>query len=400
VNIAAPAVARTEAGGMLERAASASFLLFVAALPWSIAAMTIAAALCGVLTLALWLARRVAWRSLTPIFWETLGWLAALSLATLFAVDPSASATRLGKGFLPLLVALAATHSATARAGGRALGVLLGSATLAALAGWVGFALRGASFTERASGPVGHYMTFGGQLLLVLCVAAGLAAAARDRRWRLAALACGGLCLLALSATFTRSAWLGLIAALALILTLTRPRWLVALAVVVALIALLAPTQYRARFASAFDPEHPFNRERLLMWQAGAHMFRDHPITGVGLQDLSTLYDRYRLPAARERVGHLDNDVVQIAASMGVVGLVAFVALMAGLFRAAAAGIARARATPGIVYGVKLGVLAALTGFLVAGLFEFNVGDEELMYMLFTLVGIAWAAREWGPQCG
>jgi len=38
---------------------------------------------------------------------------------------------------------------------------------------------------------------------------------------------------------------------------------------------------------------------------------------------------------------------------------------------------------------------AALVGFLVAGLFEWNFGDEELLYMLYTLIGLAWAARNW-----
>jgi hypothetical protein len=38
-------------------------------------------------------------------------------------------------------------------------------------------------------------------------------------------------------------------------------------------------------------------------------------------------------------------------------------------------------------------VLAALLGFLVAGVFEWNFGDEELLYPLYTLVGLAWAAH-------
>ena len=44
---------------------------------------------------------------------------------------------------------------------------------------------------------------------------------------------------------------------------------------------------------------------------------------------------------------------------------------------------------------MKLGVTAALAGFLVAGFFEWNFGDEELLYPLFTLVGLAWAAGGW-----
>jgi len=49
----------------------------------------------------------------------------------------------------------------------------------------------------------------------------------------------------------------------------------------------------------------------------------------------------------------------------------------------------------GLAAGVRLGVTAALAGFLVAGLFEWNFGDEELLYHLYTLVGLAWASRLW-----
>ena len=43
--------------------------------------------------------------------------------------------------------------------------------------------------------------------------------------------------------------------------------------------------------------------------------------------------------------------------------------------------------------GLRLGALGGLAGFAVAGLFEWNFGDEELLYPLYTLAGMAWAAR-------
>jgi len=154
-----------------------------------------------------------------------------------------------------------------------------------------------------------------------------------------------------------------------------------------------------------FDPHHPANLERTYMWGAGLRMFRDHPLSGVGLEDLKPVYDRYRPPEARERAGHLHSVPVQIAATMGIIGLIAFALLYAGLVRCAASGLSgtlrRARdAVPGadparLAAGVRLGVLGALAGFLVAGLFEWNFGDEELLYPLYLFAGMAWAARRW-----
>ena len=40
-------------------------------------------------------------------------------------------------------------------------------------------------------------------------------------------------------------------------------------------------------------------------------------------------------------------------------------------------------------------VTMALAGFLVSGLMEWNVGDEELLDLLYVMVGVAFAASLW-----
>jgi O-antigen ligase len=175
---------------------------------------------------------------------------------------------------------------------------------------------------------------------------------------------------------------------------------------------------------SAFDTASSWNVEREHLWVAGWRMFRDHPITGVGLQDLHPLIERYRPPGARESHGHLHSVYVQIGATMGIVGIAAFAWLVWGLFRTAGGGLraelrasasgtriepgagARAggeQAAPDVSdalgLALRVGAVAALTGFLVSGLFEWNFGDEELLDFLFTLVGIALAAGFWNRRC-
>ena len=44
---------------------------------------------------------------------------------------------------------------------------------------------------------------------------------------------------------------------------------------------------------------------------------------------------------------------------------------------------------------MRLGALGGLAGFLMAGSFEWNFGDEELLFLLYVIAGIAWAARNW-----
>ena len=379
----------------VERLAGAAFLLFMITVVGPIAPMSIAATLCGALTLLCW-ALKIGPRDLrNPIQWPALGWFAALALSAAFAIDGPVSLHHLGKGLMPIVVAVAAWHGTRRAPGSRALAVLLGAAAVSAVIGVAGWLAQGATLEARAHGVSGHYMTYAGQMLLTTTTASGIALSVRDRRWRLAAGAVAVLGAIALAASLTRSAWIGLVVALAVILAFTRPRALILLGAGVALAVAFAPGEIRLRILSIVNPTHPWNQQRLLMWQAGLHMFRDHPWTGVGLNDLHDIYARYRLPGATEPAGHLHNTFVQIAATMGVVGLAAFAWLYGALVTSTASGLRGALRAGGLGAGLRLGVTAALAGFLAAGLFEWNFGDEELLYLLYALVGLAWAARAW-----
>jgi len=400
------------AAQFLSRAASLSFLLLAAALPWSIAPMSIAVGICGALTLAVW------WRPggprwvRTPIDLPALGWVAALGIATVAGQDPSGSAGRISKALLLALVPLAAFHARDPKLARRATAVLLVSAAVATIYALTRFAAEGGIFPARVRGAAGHALTYGGQAMLLATLATAMLFRSRDRRWMIASAALLTLVAPALLGSFTRSAWVGTLVAVGVILTLTRARLVAALAGIVMIVILVLPSGYRDRAMSAFDPGSPWNVERLRIWTAGWRMFQDHPVTGVGLQDLHPLIERYYPPGVEVSHGHLHSIYVQVAATMGIVGLAAFAWLVVGLFRAAGRGLkadlhgvrgADPRAGPGggvpapdpFGLALRLAAVSALAGFLVAGLFEWNFGDEELLDFLFTLVGMAFAASGW-----
>jgi O-antigen ligase len=391
---------------VLARAAEFSLLLLFASLPWSIAPMSIAATLCITLTLADGAARREMDWLKTPVLIPGLGWLLALGVAAL--VGNAGIWHPLTKAVLLLLVPVVAYHAREERIGRAVLVVLFASALIATAYALAEFLARGGVFPARVRGAVGHPLTYGGQVLLLMSLALAIAARARERRWRLGAVGLLLLLLPALLGSYTRSAWLGVVTAAATIVALTRARWLLALAAVVAVGLTVLPAGYRERALSSFDPASRWNVERVHMWEAGVRMFRDHPITGVGLQDFAKVYERYKSPDAHERAGHLHSVWFHVAATMGVIGLVALVALIVGLFRAAGRGLRarlRDRASPQerriwISSAIRLGVVAGLAGFLVAGLFEWNFGDEELLDLLYSLVGLAYATRNWRLPSG
>ena len=385
----------------LESAAALSFVLFAAALPWSVAPISIGVALCGALTVACW------WRPggqrwvRTPIDLPALGWVAALLLASLFALDPAGSWPNVKKGLLLAVVPMAAYHARDERTARRALAALLLSAVVATIYALVRFAHDGGAFPARVRGIVGHPLTYGGQAMFLLSLCAAIALRVRDRRWRGGAIAVALLVAPALLGSFTRSAWIGTLVSFTVIVARTKARWLPLLGAAALVALLLLPAGYRARALSSLDFRSSWNVERLLLWDAGLGMFRDHPVTGVGLQDLHPLIERYRKPGATEPHGHLHNVVVQVGATMGIVGLVALAGLWVGFARTAmarpSAGTPSPSSPDSSAFGaaVRNAALGALAGFVVAGLFEWNLGDEELLDFLTVLVGIAFAARDW-----
>lgn len=382
-------------------AAGFALPLLAIAVTGPIAPMGIATALAGALTLLACLGKpRPAWPR-TPVDPAAIGWLLAMLVVSACALDPAASFPRLGKAAMPLIVGLVALNARDSRVGRRALAAYLAAAGVVAVVGLVVWVGKGAGFESRARGLSGHYMTFAGQLLLEIPVALGVALTARAKRWRYGAALVALLGFAALAATFTRSAWLGLFVSCVLLMGALWPPGLLLVAGAGVAAWNLAPGAWGERLHSVADPKNLWNRERVFMWEAGVRMFRDHPLTGVGLQDLHALYDQYRSPASVERAGHLHNAYVQIAASMGALGLAAFAWLYGALLRTAWStlgpwhGLARRARSMGLAAGVSLGVVAALTGFLVAGCFEWNFGDEELLYHLYLLVGLAWAAGQW-----
>ncbi len=386
---------------LLARAAGWSFVLFAAAMPLAMAPMNVAGGLCVALTLAVWLTRPGPRRVRTPLDLPAVAWLAAMGLSTLLALDRAASAASLGKGLIPFVAAFAAWHALERRRGAAAVAALLVAGSVASLIGCAGFIAAGGRYPVRAIGLTGSWMTFGLQLLLLVSLAWGIAITARGRAWRLGAVAAALAGMAGLAASFTRSAWLGLAAALAVLLGLRRPRLLMVLALVAALAYVALPGDFGERLRSAFDPAHEANRERMLMWEAGGRAFRDHPISGVGLQNLTTLLEGYRSPQATERPAHVHNSYLHVALGTGVVGFLAFLTLCVALVVTCAAGPPGLRRASGLGAGVRLGVTAGASGFLLAALFDHAFADEQLLFLLFTLAGLAFAAREWddgGPE--
>jgi putative inorganic carbon (HCO3(-)) transporter len=326
-------------------------------------------------------------------FWP----LVALALWTLvscaFSSEPGASFFRSRQLLFYLLVPLT-MRVARGPAAMRVLDVIIAVGAFGALAGVVEYAFMNyRSLGARPSGFLGHYMTFSGIIMLVLC-AAFARLVYRGREWIWPSVAVPAL-LCALIVSEARNAWLGALAAIVLLLSLRSWKLLVAVPILVAVLAVLAPAIARDRARSIFDPSDPTNRDRIAMLESGRLMIEDHPLVGVGMNMVPKEYSaKYKTPDAvdppdkpGDTRSHLHNVPVQLAAERGLPALAAWVWLVVVAARDLLR-LVRRSTTPAIA---ATG-LAALVAMIISGLFEYNIGHTEFLVLFLGLISLPFAA--------
>jgi O-antigen ligase len=248
---------------------------------------------------------------------------------------------------------------------------------------------------DRAHGFFSIYMTLAGVLSLVLLATLPrlLSPGAARRRLGIPWLAM----LWGLIVTYTRGAWIGFAGGvLTVAATVRRGRWvLVGGLVVLAASALLAPYELRHRFLSMADPEEAGVRERIYMWKSGLAMWRERPILGVGPGGVKRDYVRYaREEAVKKRTGHVHNTPLQILVERGVLGLAAWLWLWLAFYADAIRRLRRLPADATAERALVVGAIAAITGFLIGGLSEYNFGDSEVVMVAWVIMALPWAVDQ------
>ena len=243
---------------------------------------------------------------------------------------------------------------------------------------------------DRARAFFSIYMTLAGVLNLVLLATLPRVLPGGFRAWSVPPWVLGAA---GLALTYTRGAWLGFGAGAAALLPLSRRGRVAVLAglVLLPVIFLLGPRELSHRFRSMFDPDEAGIRERVYMWRSGTAMWRERPWLGWGPGGVKREYPRYALPeAVKKRTGHVHNTPLQILVERGLLGLGAWLAIWVAFYRRAMRllrGLGPARTGE---RALVAGSLAAVTGFLVAGLSEYNFGDSEVVMLAWAVMALPW----------
>jgi len=124
--------------------------------------------------------------------------------------------------------------------------------------------------------------------------------------------------------------------------------------------------------------------------QAGWRMFLAHPLTGVGPGSYTLAYPEFAVGTWYASRGHAHNYYLHMAAEAGIAGLLAYLALLAGLARQAIATLRSARGTfwRSVAIGC-CGIIAAVAGHdLFENMHVLSMGVQlAAAWGLLTVIG-------------
>ena len=390
-------------GSIADRGLLFSFVLLAATVPLSIAASQLALGL----VLLFWIVKLVTGYHnrmlLTPLTYGLVAWVAVSVLAALLGDNPTASLLALREEWL-FLAFIALWGGISARKQLRPILIAFGTALLlsAGYAIWQHYTgldlVHQVMLDQMPSGyrvhtTFTHPLTAGAVLsLLALLLLAVHFTAERGGRWL--GLLVGSLGLLAAALTYSRSVLLamavGLVVLLLLLWRYFSWRALLPGVLLVASILAIAPD-----IAIRFDQHRYYSTStgrvidkppgRLEIWQTAWRIFLDRPLTGVGEDNMLGRYELYAPAGAVQSYATAHNDLLHVAVTRGVLGVLAYgwlwFLLLRWFWR-------QFRAGPEVATSLAAVSLAIAGAYLAMSQFEAFWFDEEVRLALMFSLGL------------
>ena len=248
----------------------------------------------------------------------------------------------------------------------------------------------------RAQGTLGHYVVFAEMLMQIGCMAWALLLSTHRGQtgWKLLlAVAFAGITA-ALLATATRAALGGLAlgGGVSLVLLL-RSRKARAAAIAALIVILIGATLWiqHSRGLDWLSRGDVGTHFRVLMWEDGIRLVRQHPWFGVGMETVRVHYREWNIRGFIQYnvMSHFHSTFLQIAVERGIPALLAWAWFSVAYFLFLMRLIRRLNGQNRLATGVAVGGLAAFLAFTFTSFVHYNLGEESLAMILFFYFGIA-----------
>ncbi len=143
-------------------------------------------------------------------------------------------------------------------------------------------------------------------------------------------------------------------------------------------------TQISARFAGLLDLGSGTTFVRIRLWESALAMIRDHPLTGIGLDQFLYLYGgEYLRPDVVHDadLSHPHNFVLDFWTRLSLLGLLVFLAMQAMFWRMCLRGLRQSREGDKLVFAMILGLMGGMAALLAHGLIDNSVFVIDLAFI-------------------
>ena len=255
----------------------------------------------------------------------------------------------------------------------------------------------------RASGWTRHYETFAELLQMVAQLALGLGLAhfrnhGFNKYSRLAFVA-AGLLALGIGLTAMRTVVIAFVLAAMVIAWRSLrgiPKAVFTLALFLVL-AFSAVVVWQTRARAAMILSDPSSSLRYQVARVGLSRVFIHPVFGHGMDAMKKHWNEWGFPGTD--MLHLHSTPLQLAFDRGLPMLFIWVWLMVAFWVEVARAEKHASDRGDTnAYGILLGTLGALSGFLLSSFVNYNFGDGEAVMLLWFLLGLAMVVRRNGEK--
>lgn len=249
----------------------------------------------------------------------------------------------------------------------------------------------------RAHGTFGNSLTSGGVFALAGVFLMPLCLGERGVRSLFLA-AASSLVLLASLLSYSRSTLLAIVVGVLvfLILQVRAYRWRVLIGplTLLLLVAVVEPDallRFKREDINSRESDSVIEKgtSRFEIWATAWNMYLDNPIHGVGQHNFLWRYERYAPERAIQRYAAAHNDLLMVAATMGSIGLVAYLLIWLALLRGL--GGAYLHGLSPTVRTVAATGLILIATYLVMSQFEAFLEDEEVKLAILFLLGMVFS---------
>ena len=191
-------------------------------------------------------------------------------------------------------------------------------------------------------------------------------------------------------------------------------RWAALALVAAGGLALIPLFLHLPRFASLFDLQQGSTFFRLELWRSSLTLIREHPWFGVGPGNFLAVYrTRYVLPSAWQEfnLGHPHNVYLDHWTRMGILGLLAGVAVQVAFFKSAnrrvsesasqrvSESASRKAQSPKVgALSVSIGLIGSMAAMLAHGLVDNTLFFPDLALVFFLTLALAQRAHAVSPS--